>query len=81
MLLAHFICDARFREPHEFGERRVRPTRAARQSRNEASHRGVAVPIQPAQINRINPAAGGTTQPQEPKSRGNSRTTAADPGS
>ncbi|MFY9841002.1 MAG: hypothetical protein WAK55_31940, partial [Xanthobacteraceae bacterium] len=48
VLLSHFVSDAHRRQPHELRERRIRPTRPARQRRNEACHGTVAVPIEGA---------------------------------
>jgi hypothetical protein len=45
MLLAHFIRDARRRQSHQFGERRVRLARSARQRGDEARNRRVAMAI------------------------------------
>jgi hypothetical protein len=45
----HFIGDAGPRQPHEFGEWRIRPTRAAGQRGNETGHGGVAVTVERAQ--------------------------------
>jgi hypothetical protein len=71
MLLAHLVRDAGPRQPHEFGERRIRPTRAARQRRNEAGQRGVAVAIKRPQIDVIDHVASWAAHPREPKPRGN----------
>jgi hypothetical protein len=46
----HFVGDACSREPHELGERRVGPAGAAGQSGNKASHGGVAMSIERAEV-------------------------------
>jgi hypothetical protein len=50
MLLAHFLRDVCLGQPHEFGERRVRPAATARQRWNEASDGGAGMTIEPAQV-------------------------------
>jgi len=50
MLLAHFVGDTCSRQPHELGEGRVWPTRAAGQGGNEARHCRVAVTIEDPQV-------------------------------
>jgi hypothetical protein len=69
MLLAHFIGDARPRQPDELGERRVRPAQAARQRGNKACHRGVVVTVEGAQIDRVDRSARRAAYPQEPIAR------------
>jgi hypothetical protein len=58
--------DAAFRQAYEFGERRVRPARSARQCRGKGRHGRAAVPIERPQIDVAGGAAGGAARPQEP---------------
>jgi hypothetical protein len=54
----HLVGDAGFGQAHELSERRVRPARAAGERRDQARDRGVAVPVQRAQVNVPSGAAG-----------------------
>jgi hypothetical protein len=58
----HFVGDAGFEQAHEFGERRVRPARAAGQRRDQARDRTVAVSVERAQVNVSRGAAGRAIQ-------------------
>jgi hypothetical protein len=42
MLFAHLLRDVRLGQPHELGERRVRPAAPAGQRRDNAGHRPAA---------------------------------------
>jgi hypothetical protein len=52
MFFAHFVGDACSGEPHQLGERCVRPTRFARQCGNETAYRRVGMTVQAAKVNR-----------------------------
>ena len=51
VLDSHLVGNAGFGQTHEFGERRVRPARAAGQQRDQARDRTVAVSVEGAQVN------------------------------
>jgi hypothetical protein len=55
----HFVGDAGPGQMNEFGEWRIRSAGAARQCRNEAGDGSVAMPVEPAKINRVDRAATG----------------------
>jgi hypothetical protein len=59
----HLVGDAGFRQSQEFGERRIRPARAAGQQGDQTSDRRLAVAIQRAQVNVSRCAAGGAIDP------------------
>src|ERR1700691_2739547 len=66
VLLAHLVGDAFTRETNELGERRVRPTVATRQRRNQAGQRGPRMTIEVPEVDGLRGPAGGAAHPQEP---------------
>ena len=59
----HFVRDAGFGQADKLGERCMRAARAAGQQGDQASDRGVAVAIQPAQVSVSCSTAGGAVDP------------------
>jgi hypothetical protein len=57
MLLAQLARDARRRQLHELGKRRVWPAGSARQQRNEPGHHHIGMAVKPAQVDRLSAAA------------------------
>jgi hypothetical protein len=64
MLLAQLARDARRRQLHELGKRRVWPAGSARQQRNEPGHHHIGMAVKPAQVDRLSAAA--ATPPLQP---------------
>jgi NAD(P)-dependent dehydrogenase (short-subunit alcohol dehydrogenase family) len=55
----HLVTNAGFGQPHELSERCTRPAGAAGQRRDQARDRGIAVPVERAQVNVPSGATGG----------------------
>jgi hypothetical protein len=66
VLLVQFVGDAFVGEADKLCERRVRPTRTARQRWDEAANRGPRVAIEGPQIDGLRRVAGRTAHPKKP---------------
>jgi hypothetical protein len=55
----HLVTNAGFGQPHELSEQCTRPAGAAGQRRDQARDRGIAVPVERAQVNVPSGATGG----------------------